>query len=435
MRTFKPIPALLLAVGFFLLVQFVSGQNACESPPCAPNTVPCVHNTGIWLDDTFMIDYDVESEEPELISQGIYETSVSGTATEVCPEGEGHTIEWSILGTIAQEFGVPNTSSGTTALEWAMTHGSNNCTGGYPYDDDVTWIFEGEMPNNSCDHASGKWYWNGQTPEQGEDMSISKTAADFPSGTPTETTTAVGWSAVQPTMALFKGTIAPAPASFGGRQVFEPPTSADFDNCHFFLSAFDPWTMQGGGWFVDFEGEYGNDRVGYFWDVVDYYRDEGEYPCGAQGTQPMKLYENYISQNNFSASAVYKQNVLEPLIGLITVAVERDGVNTWRNWGIMTDTLSQPTARVGSVFAWPLEAEMAGTLSSWILLPGGGDLPPGLTISQETGVISGVPSGLGGGPYIFRVRVTDSLGFYATRIYAITVLPPLTLPGGQTVGD
>jgi hypothetical protein len=425
MRHLRLTSALLLILGPLVLAPPTYTQDAsCSSPPCAPNTVPCAHVIGAWTDDGGG-EYDLSSEaNPEAPDE--YETT--GTATyNPFPGNSGCLFTFDVEGTITHN---PNGSPpGTAALDITMTDRGESCEafGLTRHSKDYQWVNNVQVTNNSCDRATGTWHWV-STPEDPGSLTMTK-PADFPSGTPTETTNAVGWSAVQPTMALFKGTIAPSPASFGGRQVFEPPTSADFDDCQFFLSEFDPWTMQGGGWFVDIDGEYGNDRVGYFWDAVDFYRDDGEYPCGAQGTQPMKLYENFISQNNFSTSAVYKQNVLEPLIGLITVAVERDGVNTWRNWGIMTDPLSQPTARVGTVFAWPLQAEMAGTLSSWVHLTG--DLPPGLELTG-LGVIQGVPSGLGRvEPYIFRVRVTDSLGFYSTRTFAITVLPPLTLPGGQ----
>ena len=56
-----------------------------------------------------------------------------------------------------------------------------------------------------------------------------------------------------------------------------------------------------------------------------------------------------------------------------------------------------------------------------------GTLPPGLTLSSTTGVISGVPTTAG--TYSFTVNVSDSLGIFATASYTIVVSTTVAQPG------
>ena len=287
---------LLLISGFLCFAGTViaqQSQNSCQTPPCLPNEVPCAHaigtwssNPGAWVgpDEQFYVE---ATSEPNPTSPDEYAVSGTATTTYLLEPPAFCTIIFEIdseSSTITQTPGTPGLSSGETKLHWEMTHQSNNCPE-YPFGERVTMIFEGEMTNNSCDRASGTITWQGLDPEECCAITFTK-PADLPNGSPaTETTTAVGWDPDQPTMALFKGTIAPSPASFGGKQVFEvknpaePTTSPNFDDCYFVGSEFARFSLSGGGWLVDFDGEYAYDHVGYFWNVVDYYRDHEEYPA------------------------------------------------------------------------------------------------------------------------------------------------------------
>jgi streptogramin lyase len=55
-----------------------------------------------------------------------------------------------------------------------------------------------------------------------------------------------------------------------------------------------------------------------------------------------------------------------------------------------------------------------------------GTLPPGLTLSSTTGVISGIPTTAG--TYTFTVMVSDSMGVFATQTYTILISTTVTQP-------
>jgi hypothetical protein len=59
-----------------------------------------------------------------------------------------------------------------------------------------------------------------------------------------------------------------------------------------------------------------------------------------------------------------------------------------------------------------------------------GTLPPGLTLSSTTGVISGIPTTAG--TYTFSVMVSDSLGVFATASYTIVISTTVTQPAQIT---
>jgi Putative Ig domain/Galactose oxidase, central domain/Kelch motif len=59
-----------------------------------------------------------------------------------------------------------------------------------------------------------------------------------------------------------------------------------------------------------------------------------------------------------------------------------------------------------------------------------GKLPPGLTLSSTTGVISGIPTTAG--TYSFSVMVSDSLGVFATASYTIVISTTVTQPAQIT---
>src|SRR5206468_2843558 len=93
----------------------------------------------------------------------------------------------------------------------------------------------------------------------------------------------------------------------------------------------------------------------------------------------------------------------------------------------------QPEGTVGIAYTTSFVAAGGVTPYAWSVVAG--SLPPGLTISSSTGVISGVPTLKGTSS--FTVQVKDSLGAIATAAVSITINSPLTitntLPNG-TVG-
>lgn len=59
-----------------------------------------------------------------------------------------------------------------------------------------------------------------------------------------------------------------------------------------------------------------------------------------------------------------------------------------------------------------------------------GTLPPGLTLSSTTGVISGIPTTAG--TYTFTVMVSDAMGVFATQTYTILISSTVTQPAQVT---
>jgi hypothetical protein len=77
-----------------------------------------------------------------------------------------------------------------------------------------------------------------------------------------------------------------------------------------------------------------------------------------------------------------------------------------------------------------------GPYSNWVWTPAqGSSLPPGLSLNQSTGMISGIPTTAG--VFSFNVSVGDSAGAVAMQAYSITVnasnpvIGAATLPNGQ----
>lgn len=89
---------------------------------------------------------------------------------------------------------------------------------------------------------------------------------------------------------------------------------------------------------------------------------------------------------------------------------------------IMFDTNPPPPARVGVFYQETVPVSGGTSPYSYTLV---GSLPPGLSLNETTGVISGTPTGEGS--YPFSVMVTDSSQATATQTYTLTVNPPVVV--------
>ena len=91
---------------------------------------------------------------------------------------------------------------------------------------------------------------------------------------------------------------------------------------------------------------------------------------------------------------------------------------------ILTITTASPlpSGNVGTAYSTTLAAVYGATPYSWAVLSGG--LPDGLTLSTNTGVISGTPTT--NGTSSFSIRVTDTNSITADQAFSLTINPPLT---------
>jgi hypothetical protein len=102
-------------------------------------------------------------------------------------------------------------------------------------------------------------------------------------------------------------------------------------------------------------------------------------------------------------------------------------------------TTTLPDATTGRSYNVPFEGIDGTAPYVWSVVPGFGDLPPGLLLSSA-GVLSGLPSQIGS--YTFRVRLRDDASSEATRDYTLQVFQPdlkptiqSLCPGATTQGD
>ena len=102
----------------------------------------------------------------------------------------------------------------------------------------------------------------------------------------------------------------------------------------------------------------------------------------------------------------------------------------------ITTSSPMPRATVGVAYSLTLSAT-GGTppYSTWMVVPGSGSLPNGLTLNSSIGVISGTPTA--SGTFSFSVTVTDSAGTVSPAkaltvsvAVAATIAPPSINPGG-----
>lgn len=104
-----------------------------------------------------------------------------------------------------------------------------------------------------------------------------------------ETTIGNAWSGSEPTAYKWRGRL--TGGNFVGRQVLEAEGGGDVDTCWWpgsekakavGLTILDPWEVGEGS-------EYGDDTVGWLWEVVDYYRTTPQLPCQSETDQIMKV--------------------------------------------------------------------------------------------------------------------------------------------------
>ena len=97
-------------------------------------------------------------------------------------------------------------------------------------------------------------------------------------------------------------------------------------------------------------------------------------------------------------------------------------------------TATLPNAQISLNYSQLLVVTGGLSPCTWALQPGS-SLPTGLTLTSN-GLIFGVPTTLGG-PITFGVKVTDSMGGFATAIYSITVVsgPVITNPSQLPTGE
>ncbi|HEY6332125.1 MAG TPA: Ig domain-containing protein [Blastocatellia bacterium] len=84
-------------------------------------------------------------------------------------------------------------------------------------------------------------------------------------------------------------------------------------------------------------------------------------------------------------------------------------------------TTSLPQANVGSAYSQQVAATGGVPPYSWVLLSG--SLPPGVTLAQSTGVVSGTPTATG--TYNFILQVSDSMSNRAQVTMSISVAGPV----------
>ncbi len=141
-----------------------------------------------------------------------------------------------------------------------------------------------------------------------------------------ETTLQTGWSGLIPTAYKWRGRLAGA-GSFNGRQVRESEGGNDVDTCWWPGSAYAPASgLSGGTWDVNGSNEYGDDTVGWHWQVVDYYRANSRAPCQSETDQVMQI--NRPGSN----WATYKTNRLKMGFTNTTVWSYRDGQQQSKNY-------------------------------------------------------------------------------------------------------
>ena len=269
---------------------------------CAPNPVPCAHCTGTWTDNFNWV-YTISSRD---YPPGPGSWLVTGTlrAPANSPGNPSScAIVWQNVssGTLQQTSG--GSGAGMTRLNVTFSNPSPAVCGTFrPAATQSTAV---NITNDDCANASGTW-----SNSDGLSGNLAMTKpADIPTGG--ETTTAVSWYSLDPTIMLFQGGI-PSSRSLAGRQVFEV-AGVPSDTCWQKLapnSLYAHADLTGGGWYVGyyyFDNSYHYDYVGMFSDAVKYYKglvpnSINVTPCLVTLPQTMKIYTPTGSQSYFNTT-------------------------------------------------------------------------------------------------------------------------------------
>jgi hypothetical protein len=170
----------------------------------------------------------------------------------------------------------------------------------YYYDGEFNYVFEGDPGYGGS--------WVGYTPPP------------IPDG---ETTSSGGWWEANTTVHKWFQQLSPTSSPFAGRFVVEQdPTGGagtGLDTCTFPGSAAPTFDrISTGYWEVDEINSWGPDLVGWSYDVVLYYRNQGRAPCDTSFPQRMVMAWP-------SGDYEYRINTLRAGITIISVWSERDG--------------------------------------------------------------------------------------------------------------
>lgn len=104
--------------------------------------------------------------------------------------------------------------------------------------------------------------------------------------------------------------------------------------------------------------------------------------------------------------------------GITLALAENEGV--WVPGPLDIVTASLPDGAIGIPYSANLVATGGTPPFTWAIESGG--LPPGLTLTPGTGLISGTPTQIGG--FSFNISVADSAGGRLTRSLELLILPP-----------
>jgi hypothetical protein len=157
--------------------------------------------------------------------------------------------------------------------------------------------------------------------------SVGVTVYPVPTG---ETTSSNGWGdGPDDTIHRWLQTLLPSlGGNFAGRTVTErDPGGGGPDTCWFPQSNYlKAEAITGGSWSVDANNTWGPDYVGWHYDAVVYYRNQGRAPCETSFPQAMQI------DRPGGPSIIYVTNVLRAGITSISVWSERAGQYAERIW-------------------------------------------------------------------------------------------------------
>jgi len=154
--------------------------------------------------------------------------------------------------------------------------------------------------------------------------------SDTPNLSPAETSVAVAWYSLIPTVLVFEQTIGSS-KYMAGRQVFEATNGSPSDTCWFSGSSYLYSKLSGGGWYVGFyffNNKWEYDYVGMPPAEITYYRSNHRVPCLITMPQAMKAYQ----RDTLSSATYFTDTLYINLPDMVNYGVARAGVEGWRTW-------------------------------------------------------------------------------------------------------